>query len=243
VKLKNLFLLTAVIGCGLFVTILKTSKSGQLAIAEQEQQVILVAAKDLPIGTWIDKDKVAELTKKKKVNKADAPLDAYLDEDELIGKVVTTNLRADDYFMLSSLSPISHACIAPEKQLYVINLPYECVGPWVLPGKKVDVVCTHRPPGASVVRLVRILHQMPVVAVDYCDKPTRAMDCGPLFCSVTLVASLEEAHWMQMAKDSGTLIRFLIDDGCGKFTKPSDDEMYELFKGIAKETKNRQAKE
>lgn len=110
-------------------------------------------------------------------------------------------------------------------------------------GNEVDVVCTHRPTGASVVRHVQLMHKIHVVAVDYWDKPTRAMGCRPLFCTVTLVVSLEEAHWMQMTKDSGASIRLIIDDGCSKFSKPSDDELYELFKGIAKETKNRQAKE
>lgn len=122
-NLKNLFLLTAVVGGGLFATVLKTSKSVQLGHAEEEQQVILVAAKDLPIGTWFNKDKLTELTRKKTVQKSEIPLNACINEVELISKVVTTNLKADDYFMLSSVSQISLVCGTPEKQLYSIKLP------------------------------------------------------------------------------------------------------------------------
>jgi Flp pilus assembly protein CpaB len=236
VTLKNLFLLSAVIGCGIFTTIQKTAKSGQLARAEQVQQVIFVPAKDLFVGTKLEKEKLAEFIKKKWVSKTEVPPNAILNEYQLIGAQVTRNLKADDCFLTSYVTHKLGLLPPPGKHLYTLKLPYECVGPWVQPGREVDVVCTHRPPRSSVVRHVKFLHKIPVQAVDY--GPSNA--CMQMFITVTFEAGIYESHWMQMAKDSGALIRLIIDDGCAKFTKPSDDELYELFKDIAKETKNRQ---
>lgn len=235
-------MLTAVIGCGLFTTIQKTAKCGQLARAEQEQQVIFVPTKELFVGTKLEKEKLAEFIKKKWVSKTEVPPNAIVNEDELIGKTVTQRLQTNDYFLTSNVGSVPYCGPDPTgKGLFTIKLPYECVGPWVQSGGKVDVVCTHRPPGSSAVRHVKFLHKIPVLAVDYGDKHGPSNTCMPMFCSVTLEADFYEAHWMQMAKDSGALLRFHVrnvndNGGCPKLP---DDELYELFKGIAKETKNR----
>ena len=58
-KQKNLFLLVVAVGCGLLAAFLTTQMSARPAAVEQT--ILLVAAKELPVGTKLDKDKMAEL--------------------------------------------------------------------------------------------------------------------------------------------------------------------------------------
>ena len=61
-KQKNLILLVVAVGCGLLAAFLTTQMSAKAPTAEQSE--MLVAAKELPVGTKIEKDKIAELIKK-----------------------------------------------------------------------------------------------------------------------------------------------------------------------------------
>ena len=85
-KQKNLILLVVAVGCGLLAAFLTTQMSAKTPTAEQAE--MLVAAKELTVGVKIEKEKLAELIKRKKVNKSDIPLNAVLSEDELIGKSI-----------------------------------------------------------------------------------------------------------------------------------------------------------
>lgn len=235
-KQKNLFLLVVAVGCGLLAAFLTTQMSARPAAVEQA--VLLVAAKELPVGTKIEKDKLAELIKKKKVNKADVPMNALTSEDELVGKTVTQSLRTDDFFSVSSVGPVKELVPPEGKHLYTIKLPYEAVGPWVQAGRHVDVVCTHRPPSSQEVRHIKLLPEILVMAVDMDEKPNPATPAKPMINTVTLAANLEESHWLQLAQDAGAHLRLLVrSEQSEKFTKLPDDELYKIFnkKTISKE--------
>jgi pilus assembly protein CpaB len=228
VKQKNLFLLVVAVGCGLLAAFLTTQMSARPAAVEQT--ILLVAAKELPVGTKLDKDKLAELIKKKKVNKADVPLNALTSEDELVGKTVTQSLRPDDFFSVSSVGQVKELVPPDGKHLYTIKLPYEAVGPWVQAGRHIDVVCTHKPPGTTVVRHIKLLPEILVMAVDMDEKPNPATPGKPMINTVTLAANLEESHWLQLAQDAGAHLRLLVrGPDSEKFTKLPDDELYAIF--------------
>lgn len=227
-KQKNLFLLVVAVGCGLLAAFLTTQMSARPAAVEQA--ILIVAAKELPVGTKLEKDKLAELIKKKKVNKADVPMNALTSEDELIGKTVTTGLRADDFFSVSSVGTAKELVPPEGKHLYTIKLPYEAVGPWVQAGRHVDVVCTHKPPGTQVVRHIKLLPEILVMAVDMDEKPNPATPGKSTINTVTLAAGLEESHWLHLAQDAGAHLRLLVrGEGSEKFKKLPDEELYEIF--------------
>jgi pilus assembly protein CpaB len=228
VKQKNLFLLVVAVGCGLLAAFLTTQMSARPAAVEQA--VLIVAAKELPVGTKLDKDKLSDLIKKKKVNKADVPLNALTSEDELIGKTVVTSLRPDDFFSVSSIGTAKELVPPEGKHLYTIKLPYESVGPWVQAGRHVDVTCTHKPPGTQEVRHIKLLPEILVMAVDMDEKPNPATPGKPMINTVTLAASLEESHWLHLAQDAGAHLRLLVrGEGSEKFKKLPDDELYQIF--------------
>lgn len=227
-KQKNLILLVVAVGCGLLAAFLTTQMSAKTVTAEQAE--MLVAAKDLNVGTVIEKDKIAELIKKKKMNKADIPLNAVLSEDELVGKKLTRGLRTDDY--LSVTDTIAHKQIEPPagKHLYTIKLPYEAIGPWVTAGREVDVVCTHKPPGTQVVRHIKLLPKILVMAVDVDDKPNVTGSGRQVLNTVTLAGNLEESHWLQLAQEAGASLRMLVRGPDSEtFNKLPDEELYAIF--------------
>ena len=227
-KQKNLILLVVAVGCGLLAAFLTTQMSAKAPTAEQSE--MLVAAKELPVGTKIEKDKIAELIKKKKVNKSEIPLNAVVSEDELIGKTLTQGLRADDYFSISNM--VIQRIVEPPagKHLYTIKLPYEAVGPWVQAGREIDVVCTHKPPGTTVVRHIKLLPSVLVMAVDTEDKPNQTGTGRQVLNTVTLAVSLEESHWLQLAQDAGASLRMLVrGEKSETFAKMPDDDLYALF--------------
>lgn len=227
-KQKNLILLVVAVGCGLLAAFLTTQMSAKPVTAEQGEMI--VAAKDLPVGTVIEKEKLAELVKKKRMNKADIPLNAMMSEDELIGKTVKQNLRADDYFSITVIGTVKSLEAPPGKHLYTIKLPFDSVGPWIQAGREVDVVCTHKPPGTQVVRHIKLLPEILVMAVDVDDKPNPTGGGKPVLNTVTLAASLEESHWLQLAQDAGAHMRLLVrSKESERFTKLPDEELYEIF--------------
>ncbi|MFO0937305.1 MAG: hypothetical protein U0798_12415 [Gemmataceae bacterium] len=227
-KQKNLVLLVVAVGCGLLAAFLTTQMTGKTATVEQAE--ILVAAKELPVGTKFEKDKFAELVKKKKVSRADVPANAAISEDELLGKSLTRGLRPDDFLAVTDVA-VQKLMVPPAgKHLYTIKLPYENVGPWVMPGREVDVVCTHRAPGTSVVRHIKLLPELLVMAVDTEDKISPTTGGRTIVNTVTLAGNLDESRWLQLAQDAGAQLRFLVrSENSEKFTKLPDEELEALF--------------
>jgi pilus assembly protein CpaB len=228
VKQKNLILLVVAVGCGLLAAFLTSQMSAKTVTVEQAEMI--VAAKDLNVGQVLEKDKLAELVKRKKMNKADIPLNAVVSEDELVGKKLTRGLRADDYLSVSDTIAAKQIDPPSGKHLYTIKLPFEAIGPWVTAGREVDVVCTHKPPGTQVVRHIKLLPRLLVMAVDVDDKPNVTGSGRQVLNTVTLAGNLEESHWLQLAQDAGAQLRMLVrGPDSESFTKLPDDELYAIF--------------
>ena len=66
-KQKNLILMVVAVGCGLVAAFLTSQMSGRSAQVEQVE--VIVAAKDLPVGTMLGKDDLKTLVKTKKLPK------------------------------------------------------------------------------------------------------------------------------------------------------------------------------
>jgi Flp pilus assembly protein CpaB len=228
VKQKNLILLVVAVGCGLLAAFLTTQmKAGPASV---EMQEIYVAAKELNVGQKIDKDKFAELIKKKKVPKADVPINAILSEEELLGKDINRQLRTDDFIAVGDVGQFKVVAPPPGKHLYTIKLSYEAfAGPFVQPGAQVDVVCTHRPPGSNEIRHINLLPEILIMAVDL--KNQKSGEPGQQTVNtITLAASLNESKWLQLAQDAGAQLRFIVrGEGSETFTKLPDDELIALF--------------
>lgn len=140
-KQKNVILMVVAVACGLAAAVLTTQMTGKPAAPDQVE--ILAAAKELAVSTKLDKAKVADLVKRKKVNKADVPPNAIDGEEQLIGKYVQRPLRVDDPIYLTDIADKAPGLSPPAgKHLCTLKLPYEHVGPFIEPGAKVDMFVT-----------------------------------------------------------------------------------------------------
>ncbi len=94
-KQKNVLLMVVAVACGLAAAVLTTQMTGKPAAPDQVE--ILAAAKELQVGLKLDKAKIAEFVKKKKVNKNDVPPEGVcFKEEDLVDKYVQRPRGAED---------------------------------------------------------------------------------------------------------------------------------------------------
>src|SRR6185312_5156657 len=84
-KQKNVILMVVAVGCGLVAAFLTSQMSAK---GQVEQGEVVVAAKDLPVGTMITRDdlKDEKVVKIKKVPKDGLPPQVVMNKDDLIDK-------------------------------------------------------------------------------------------------------------------------------------------------------------
>ena len=81
-KQKNMILMTVAVGCGLVAAFLTSQMSGKSSQSEQVE--VLVAAKDLPVGTQLSRDDLKTSVKKRKMPKDGLPPAFVVDENVLV---------------------------------------------------------------------------------------------------------------------------------------------------------------
>jgi Flp pilus assembly protein CpaB len=232
VKQKNVILMVVAVACGLAAAVLTTQMTGKPAAPDQVE--ILVAAKELPVGTKLAKDKLAALVKKKKVNKADVPPEgAFFKEEELADKFVQRPRGQEDVIFATDVGPKPPGLSPPEGKLLVtMKLPYEHVGPFIEPGSKVDVECAVQTGEMKKLRQFALLTEVQVLAVDtiYATGPQDPKGGRPQINTVTVALTPNEARWYQIATKLGADIRLLVrGEKSPKIPRHTDEELTKLF--------------
>ncbi|MBX9624121.1 MAG: Flp pilus assembly protein CpaB, partial [Gemmataceae bacterium] len=161
-KQKNLVLMVVAVGCGLAAAFLTAQMSAKPAAVETVD--LLVAAKDLPIGTVLTKEKLDTLTKKKAVSRDAVPAKAIDSLDELADKRLTRTIRADEGFTPADLLK-GFIQIPPGKSM--VTLPVtatQAAAGFLGNGSRVDVLASVKL--NNRVRAFPILVNMLVLAVN-----------------------------------------------------------------------------
>lgn len=185
---------------------------------------VLVAKEALPAGTSGRQAIADGLVEQKTLSRAVAGGDAVTTEQELSGRLLTTDLRAGDPIRLSNLQAetLRQDSIAiPEgKQAIALQIPFVAAGGgYVGPGDRINVYGTIKgAPGGSVVRLV--LPSVEVLDVSTEVAPNRVVAADqrgdrPTGSAVTYLLALDaqqaaEAIWL--AANEGTWIT-LVPEG------------------------------
>lgn len=223
VKQKNLILLVVAVGCGLLAAFLTTQMSAKPASVEQAD--VYVAVKEIKVGDKIEKDKISDLITKKKMARADAPIDSVASEEELYGKMFNNSRQAGDVIRTGDVGKFTIVTPPEGKYLYTIRLPYEAVvGPFIQPGSRVDVVATHKAPGTVEIRHFKMLPEVLVIAVDQKAQKT-GETTNQVLNVLTLATDDSESAWLQLAQDAGASMRFWVrDDKSPRFTRPTEEE-------------------
>jgi pilus assembly protein CpaB len=231
-KQKNVILMVVAVACGLAAAVLTTQMTGKPAAPDQVE--ILAAAKELPVGMKLEKDKLAELIKKKKVNKTEVPAEGvFFKEEDLVDKYVQRPRGAEDTIFLADVGPKPPGLSPPEgKVLVTMKLPYEAVGPFIEPGSRVDVVCAVQTQTMYRIRQFPLLTEVQVLAVDtiYATGGPKGEAGRPQINTVTVALTTEEARWYQIATRLAADLRLLVRGEKSPLLKrPTEDQLTHLF--------------
>ncbi len=196
-KQKNIVLMVVAVGCGLVAAFLTSQMSAKPAAVEKVD--VIVAAKDLTVGTQYTKEDLAKVLKRKSVNKDSVPPNIIEVEDELLEKRLTRTIRTDETIGKADLTKGTFVTIP--SGLSMVSLPISLqnsVHGFVLPGSKVDVL-------ASVtlnnkVRVLPILVNMLVLAVDSNTQTPNGAGTFQTVSTISFAVDRKQALLIQLAR-------------------------------------------
>jgi len=196
-KQKNIVLMVVAVGCGLVAAFLTSQMSAKPAAVEKVD--VIVAAKDLTVGTSYTKDDLKNILKRKSVAKDAVPPNVIEAEEELLEKRLTRTIHAEEFIAKSDLTKGGVVSIPAGMSMVSmpINLPNAVHG-FVLPGSKVDVLASVQL--NNKVRVLPILVNMLVLAV---DSHLAAPQNGPAVANISTVSfavDRKQALLIQLAK-------------------------------------------
>jgi Flp pilus assembly protein CpaB len=205
-KQKNMVLMVVAVGCGLVAAFLTSQMSGKSAQVEQVD--VIVAAKDLAVGTQITRDDLPKLIKRKKMPKDGLPPLFVQDENELVDKRLSRPIRAEETFNPGDLTKGGVVTIPAGMDMHTLQLSApQAVAGFVGPGSRVDVlVCVRL---GSTIRAMPLLVNMLVLAV---DQNTAYSQSGtfPTLNSVSFAVERKQALVIELAKARGCTVSLLL---------------------------------
>ncbi len=214
-KQKNLVLMVVAVGIGLAAAFL-TSQLGARSSGPSGPEMIkvLVAKRDLPIGTRIAEEDMDKLIEEADFPKASLPPKLVNDREKLKGKRLTRTLRKGDKFLDPDITNATSIQVPSGKSLYAVAMDViDAAAGFALPGNKVDVILVEVKDAKKKASI--FLRNMLVVAVDIMDrKPEGAVIAVPQLKSVSLAVTPKEALQLALAQKRGEIKLLLrnLDD-------------------------------
>lgn len=214
-KQKNLILVAVAVVCGLVAAVL-TSQMGAKGRAKTEDVAILVAAKEIPIGTRLPKDPVelAKWVKMKPVPK-DATPPAFIGSVEEMAEKYVMNRTYREGEPVNPLDVSSTGMMAPPEGYGMMSLPITADGAvsgFVRPGTHVDVwVSIMRKKSGSNVAFPMFLDML-ILAVNQ-DASGGAAPGGTAYQGVSMVSMAvkpEHTELFQLAIARGAQMRLVM---------------------------------
>jgi Flp pilus assembly protein CpaB len=208
-KQKNLILMVVAVGCGLVAAFLTTQINARPRI---EQVDVIVAAKDLAVGTMMTKADLPKLITRKKIAKDALPTAFVMTEEEFDGRRLTRAVRKDETFNPNDLT--KGGVITLPEGMDMVSMPVSvsnAVAGFVVPGSKVDVLATLRL--GNKLRAFPILVDMLVLAVDQhvsLDTTKNGSGVFPNMSNVSFAATQEQALLLALAKHRGCHLELLL---------------------------------
>jgi len=138
-KQKNMILIAVAVGCGLVAAILTSQMSARPKVSDEVE--IPVAAKDLSVGTKLNKDDIQKYIEYKKYPKDALPEKYTATPEDLGDKRLTRAVRKGEVFNPADLT--TNVVITPPPGFNVMTFPTsapEAVAGFAIPGSRVDVI-------------------------------------------------------------------------------------------------------
>jgi pilus assembly protein CpaB len=224
-KQKNVILMVVAVGCGLVAAFL----TSQMTAKNQEMVDVLVASRDLTVGTAFTKEEISKQVAFAKRPKEGLPPVLVNNPDDLIGKKLSRPIHAGETFNPADLSV--GGVVIPDGY-DMVTMPasvLQAAGGFVGPGSRVDVLAT--------VRLGPKLHAFPllvnmlVLAVDQ----NTTYDKNGVFTQlngVSFAVTDQDTMLLELAKGRGASLSLRLRNNSkkaetpeviGKITKDAQD--------------------
>lgn len=205
-KQKNVILMVVAIGCGLVAAFLTTQLNAKPKVELVE---VVVAAKDLPVGTLLSKTEIPKLTKRKQVDKATLPAKFVADESELLEKRLSKEVRSDEMFNPEILSTRGVIILPDGKDMVSLPMnPVAAAAGFIGPGSKVDILATLKI--KDRLNSFPLLVDMLVLAVDTHTTNDTKTGVFNNMSMVSFAVTQEQALLLSMAKSRGCQIELLL---------------------------------
>jgi pilus assembly protein CpaB len=166
-------------------------------------QGLMIASRDLSAGTRLESDDVQAM----QVVTADRPMGSFISKDEIVGQIVTTELRAGELVLAPHLSEDVEgsalaALLSPNMRAVAVRVD-DVVGVagFILPGNHVDVIAT-RDDGRQTVAQT-LLSNVRVLAVD--QQASADPTTPQVVRAVTLEVTPQGAEAIARARHQGQL--------------------------------------
>jgi len=211
-KQKNMILVAVAVACGLVAAVLTSQISAGNKTKSEETVPVLVAAKDLPVGTWLKKDTIHEYVEVRDVPAASAPQVFVGNLEDLADKRVVRTMRKGDSFNPKDVS--KSAAIAPPDGYGMMSIPCtldETVTGFVQPGSKVNILASipsKRQNDRATV--VTFLHDMLVLAIDGSSTIQTENPVAATVGTVSFAVTAATAELLHAAKTRGCMMRLVL---------------------------------
>ena len=232
-KQKNIILVAVAVGCGLVAAFL-TSTMGAGTKKEEEKIQVLVASKDLSVGTQLKKEEIDSYVEVKEFTKDTVPAQYIATKEELADKRVTRTLRKGESFNPLDVTKYASMNPPPGKDMVAIGCSLEQgVAGFVKPGVKVNVLASiplRRQNGAAMV--VTFMVDMLVLAVDSQAQLQTENPATPTISMVSFAVTPEQALLLHGASTRGCQMRLVLrnnSDAPEAKKKWTEDELWALL--------------
>lgn len=217
---------------------LTSSGGSSAASATQTSEVkdLVVAARPMAMGTMIK----AEDIKIIKFPQAQFPKGGFSKPEEVIDRPVVFNILAEEPVLDGRLAVRGSGIgLAPKipvgmRAVTVSVSDVAGVSGFVLPGSRVDVLVTGRPPQSSGSQITRtVLQNMTVLSADtnlQTDNKTQSIAAR----TVTLLATPDQAETLTLAQREGQLQLILRNGTDEQVAKTSGSDLSKLYGGSVK---------
>lgn len=205
-KQKNVILMVVAVGCGLVAALLTSQMSAK---PKAETVDVIVAAKDLPVGTMITKEDLPKILKTRKLPKDALPPVFVQTEDELVGKRLGRAVRVDETFNPMDLKVGGTVTLPPNMDMISVSvgLP-EAVAGFVTPGSRVDVLATAKFGQRQLA--FPLLVDMLVLAVDSNLELPKESASFQALNTVSFAVNREQALLLQLARTRGCQMSLVL---------------------------------
>ena len=204
-KQKNLILMVVAVGCGLVAAFLTSQMSAK---SQSDTVEVVVAAKDLPVGTMLSREELKTAIKMKRMPKDGLPPAYVVNPEELVDKRLSRPVRAEETINPQDLTKGGSITLPEGKHMTSLQVsPAQAAAGFVGPGSRVDIHCTVR--HANKVRAFTLLTYMLVIAVD--TNTTYTKDgTFPQFNTVSFAVTKKESLLISLAKSCNCTMELML---------------------------------